>query len=153
MDLYHCNIINVAKPTGRNKTVGEDKGEVALSGFTGTCYKCGEIGHTKANCPKKVVTTRGPTNTRSQGASVRSVARSKEHASPCWEDEANTHLRPSISDLQLEVSQDYWRQHCCYGSGASQHGRIVRPERHCRHPWTGSNYLCQKVCQRPKTLK
>jgi hypothetical protein len=40
MDLYHCNVINVTKPTGRNKTVGEDEGEVALLGFTCDCYKC-----------------------------------------------------------------------------------------------------------------
>jgi hypothetical protein len=92
MDLYHRNVINVAKPTGRNETTVGDDGEVALSGFSGACYKCGEMGHAKANCPKKVV---------SKKASKNKIPRrkcetcGKEHAGPCWEDDANAHLRPA----------------------------------------------------------
>jgi hypothetical protein len=54
MDLYHRNVINVAKPTSRN-----DDGEVALAVVNGACYKCAEVGHTKANCPNKKAVAKG----------------------------------------------------------------------------------------------
>jgi Zinc knuckle len=92
MDLYHRNVINVAKPTGRNKAVGGDEGKVTLSGFTGACYKCGEMGHTKANCPKKVVSKK--TN-KNKIPRRKCETCGKEHAGPCWEDKANAHLRPA----------------------------------------------------------
>jgi hypothetical protein len=89
MDLYHCNVINEGKGTNH-----DEEGKVVLSGFTGACYKCGEVGHTKANCPKKQ-SGKSPRSNKSKTPRRKCEVCGKEHAGPCWEDESNAHLRPA----------------------------------------------------------
>jgi hypothetical protein len=90
MDLYHCNVINVAKPTETRRQLEMMKKWPCRD--SPVCYKCGEMGHTKANCPKKVASKKASKNKIPRR---KCETRGKEHAGPCWEDEANVHLRPT----------------------------------------------------------
>jgi hypothetical protein len=90
MDLYHQNVINIAKSMSRNKD-----GEVALAAFSGACYKCGKVGHTKANCPNKKAVTKGARTSKHKTPRRKCDVCGKEHAGPCWEDKENVHLRPA----------------------------------------------------------
>jgi Zinc knuckle len=89
MDLYYRNSINNGKVTSR-----AEEGEVVLSGFTGNCYKCGEAGHTKANCPKNANQVTKAKTSKHKIPRRKCETCGKEHAGPCWEDEANAKHRP-----------------------------------------------------------
>ena len=77
-----------------------DDGEVTLSSIQGVCYKCGKPGHRKADCPNKAKPGGGTFNKNrpvGQQKSTRRLCKTcgKEHAGPCWEDEANASKRPA----------------------------------------------------------
>jgi hypothetical protein len=86
MDLYHCILNNKGKGANHN-----EEGKAVLSGFTRACHTCGEVGHTKANCPKKQA-GKSPRNNRNKTPWRKCKVCSKKHAGPCWEDKANAHL-------------------------------------------------------------
>ena len=91
MELFYRNELNSAlQASGKNA-----EGEVVLSSFSGgKCFKCGQAGHVKAECPNKKAG--GNKNSKGGGKTTKRKCSTcgKTHAGPCWEDEANASKRP-----------------------------------------------------------
>jgi CO dehydrogenase/acetyl-CoA synthase alpha subunit len=78
MELMYQNSMNSSdKPTTTD-------GEVVLSTFIGACYKCGKVGHVKADCPNsKPAATRGRRSGTQKEPRRKCTTCGKEHAGPC----------------------------------------------------------------------
>jgi hypothetical protein len=101
----------------QKKHTGNDGGEIVLSAFEGTCYKCQEKGHIANQFPKKDIPNNGHRNasgnTRGKfKGECNNYGKIGHKKSDCWQLEENKNKRP----------KDYRRGNAEHGNAAISSG-------------------------------
>jgi len=78
-----------------------DDEEVALSGFSGKCFKCGKLGHKASDCKKKNQSQSQQKSKKFDG-SCNNCGKYGHKAVNCWLDERNKDKRPRGFRLKSE---------------------------------------------------